>query len=422
MLVSVFFFLIISLIIVLGFAGPVARELRVAGDILTSKQTYFLAESAAEDAYYRITHNKQIGTSTTLSLNGGTATTTITTPFFNQRSITSLGDVSGGQRKVTLLAAAGDGVTFQFGTQAGQGGIIFENNAYLLGNLYSNGNVTGANGSYITGTTFAAGGLITGMSCLGGVASGSSCSGTPTGHAYAHTITNSKVTGTLYCQTGSGNNAACNTSQPDPVTQPMPISDATITDWKSDAAAGTIVNGDVTISSNTTLGPTKIIGNLTITGSSILTIANTIWVTGNILFNGSSGSKVKLASSYAAQSGIIIADGYINIGNNTTFEDSGTAGSYILVLSTSTCDEATVAAPCSANNAIAVRNNASIVIANAQNGTVSFANNATLKEAAAKTIRLKQNVGISYGSGLINVGFTSGPSGSWGFSNWKEAQ
>ncbi len=59
---------------------------------------------------------------------------------------------------------------------------------------------------------------------------------------------------------------------------------------------------------------------------------------------------------------------------------------------------------------------------NAQKGTVYFKNNATVKESVGYKIRLKQNVGISYGSGIINVGFTSGPSGSWTIGSWNESK
>jgi hypothetical protein len=237
-----------------------------------------------------------------------------------------------------------------------------------------------------------------------------------TGDAWAHSITGSTVTGTVYCQSGSGNNKACNTSQGDPAVLDMPVSDQSILDWETDAAAGGTLSGNQTISTPTTLGPKKISGNLTI--NSTLTIANTLWVTGNLTVNGT----VKLASSFGATSGIVIVDGLISTANNVIFQDSGTLGSYIMLLTTSDCDESNAAAPCSGHNSAEVRNNSDIIIINAQNGTVSFANNATVKEVAGKTIRLQNNVGITYGSGLINVGFTSGPAGSWQISSWKETQ
>ncbi len=241
------------------------------------------------------------------------------------------------------------------------------------------------------------------------------------GDARAHTITNSKVTGNLYCQTGSGNKNAgggtisCNTSQSDLPIIDLPISDAEIADWETDAAAGGTITGNTTISSPTTMGPKKIVGDLII--NDMLTLNNTLWVTGHIIISGN-GAGIKLAPSYLASSGVIISDGYIDISNNVTFQDSGTAGSYILLLSNSTCDAST----CSGNNAIDVGNNSSIIIANAEKGTVYFSNVSGVKEAVGRTIHLKNNSSITYGSGLIDVNFTSGPTGGYNVVDWGEIQ
>lgn len=421
MLTSVVFFLFISLAIISGLVLPTVQEFRTANVNLNSKQSYFLAESGGEDAIYRIKNNKAISGSETITLNSNSATTTITTLVGGDKQVVSLGDISSLQRKTSLLLKAGDGAVFKYGTQAGQGGFIFQENSYILGSLYSNGNIVGANGAYISGDAFVAGstGSISSM-CIGGVLQGSNCSGSPAGNAYAHSVTGSKVTGTIYCFSGSGNNKSCTTPPgtppADPVAQDLPLSDAQIASWIADATAGGTTNGDVTISSPTTLGPRKIVGNLTI--NSTLTIANTIYVTGNIIITGT----VKLSSTYGATSGMIIADGYITIGNGVVFQDSGTTGSYILLLSNSTCDASVSGSPCNGNNAISVSNNSNISIVNAQKGTVYFSNNATVKEAVGNTINLKNNVGISYGSGIISTDFTSGPTGSWVINSWGEAQ
>lgn len=410
MLVAIMFFIFISLAIVSALITPTVRSYRNASTSVNSKQAYFLAESGVEDAYYRIAKNKTISASETITLGSNTATTTITTLLGNIKQIVATGDVSNFhyQRKATLTLRAGDGVVFKYGTQAGQGGFVFQNNSYVMGSLYSNGNIVGSNGAYITGDAYVAGssGSISNMRVgYGG-----------TGDAHAHTVTGSTITGALYCQTGSSNNKACNTSEADPEVQDLPVGDDDITSWKADATGGGLTTGDVTISSPTTLGPRKIVGNLTI--NSTLTIANTLYVTGNVIINGT----VKLASSYGSTSGIIVTDGYVTISNGVVFQDSGTAGSYILILSTSTCDESITTSPCFAHNAIEVSNNSNISIVNAQNGTVYFSNNASVKESVGNKIYLKNNVGISYGSGLINVGFTSGPSGSWVIDSWKETK
>ncbi len=93
-----------------------------------------------------------------------------------------------------------------------------------------------------------------------------------------------------------------------------------------------------------------------------------------------------------------------------------------MLLSTSTCDADTPGNPCGLYDAINANNNSDIVIAVAQRGTISFSNNAGVKEVVGNKISLKNNATITYGSGLINVGFTSGPGGGWNIASWKETQ
>jgi hypothetical protein len=373
-------------------------------------QALALAEAGIDKAVYELNQNSGYTGESNTPLGAGTFTVSVAAIDSGAKSVTSTGSVSGSASRTVKvkLGVNAATVTFRYGSQAGEGGIIFANNSGLQGNLYSNGNIVGAQHAYISGDAFVAGsgGSISNM-CIG--YNTKDCV-PAVGSAHAHTVTGSTVSGTIYCQSGSGNNKSCNTSRPDPAPEPMPISDDTIAEWKSDAASGVPLSGSQTISVPTTLGPTKISGNLTI--NSTLTLADTIWVTGDVTINAT----VKLDSSYGAQSGVIIADGVVTVTNGVVFQDSGTPGSYILLLSTSACDENTSASPCNSRNAMSVNNNSNIIIANAQNGTVNFSNNATVKEVVGKTIRLKNNVTIQYGSGLPNTAFQSGSGGSWAFT------
>lgn len=231
-----------------------------------------------------------------------------------------------------------------------------------------------------------------------------------TGNAYAHTITNSTIKGTNYCQTGTGNNKACNTTLADPVQTGMPISDQNISDWKDNAAAGGTNNGNYSASGTSkTLGPKKIVGNLTVDNGGTLSMSGTLWVTGNLSVNNN--GHMNLVSGYGSNDGVIIVDGTIDIGNNATFTGSGTSGSYILALSTSY-----------SSSAITLGNNAGAVVLYAANGTITASNNATAKELNGYNIVLGNNTTITYDSGLANLNFVSGPSGSYTISSWKETQ
>lgn len=415
-------FMAIMLTMSAALVGYTTLQIKGARKTVDSAVALQLAEAAVDKAVYELNQNINYTGETNVALGGGTFSIVVASIDSSTKTVTATGYVPNSQRTVkTKVSTNPAGITFRYGTETGQGGIIFSNNAYLTGNLYANGNLVGANGAYITGEAWVAGssGSIATM-CIGGVVSHGACSSsTGPADAHAHTVTSSSVTGTIYCQSGSGNNTACNTTQADPDTQSMPITDADIAKWKNDAAAGTPINGDYSISTGSaTLGPTKIIGNLTISGTAVVTLANTVWVTGTITFSGTgNGSKLKLATGFGSQSGILMSDSLISVGNNVAFEDSGTNGSYIMLLTTSSCDESVIASPCNSKNAIEISNNAAIVIANAQQGTVNFSNNATVKEVVGKTIRLKNNVGVQYGSGLPNTLFQSGTGGAWAYQS-----
>lgn len=244
-----------------------------------------------------------------------------------------------------------------------------------------------------------------------------------TGDAHAHTVTGSTITGSLYCKEGSGNNKACNTSLPDPAPVAYPISDANIAQWK-DEADQYIYNGNLTPAGSTsTLGPMKVIGDLILPSDHHLTVTGTIWVTGNIVMPNN--NSMRLVSGYQQTSGAVIADGYIHLENNVDFYGSGQSGSYILLLTTSSCP---ASGACGGHDAIELANNIGLtpngdrVVVNAQRGRIEFGNNTKVKSATAHEIYLNNNVSIEYDSGLANVNFSSGPGGSWNIDAWDEIE
>lgn len=81
----------------------------------------------------------------TVSVSGATATVTVT-------ALTAgLGGGSAKQVVVTLNQTASISPAFQYGVQTGEGGIDMSNNAKVNGNVYTNGSITGQNGSSVTG-------------------------------------------------------------------------------------------------------------------------------------------------------------------------------------------------------------------------------------------------------------------------------
>lgn len=233
--------------------------------------------------------------------------------------------------------------------------------------------------------------------------------GTISGSAQAHTVNYTHATGTIYCQTGTGNNKSC-TPQTDPVYQAFPVSEANIAAWQAEAVAGGTSTGNYSVGwAGATLGPKKIVGNLTVSGGGTLVITGNLWVTGNVVLNG--GGKIQLSPTYGTNDAVIISDGTVSISGGGHATGSGTVGSYIMMLTTS-----------SSTSAASISGGAGAVIVYAQNGTISISGGASLKEATGYRITIDGGSSVTYESGLSNNNFSSGPSGTWSVSNWRETQ
>lgn len=567
MMIAVIFFIIVASAIALGLSAPVARSYRIANDAVTAKQSYFLAESGTEDAYYRLKSGMELSSSETLVLGGSTTTTTVTDIGSGQKEIASIGDSANRERTVNLKVTVTSGVSFNYGIQAGEGGFNFIDGT-VNGNIYANGPIYGdsstringsaisanspslvadqsngagtpannvtfgnANGtqdvaqsfqvsattpvnkiqfyirktgspanatvrivtdasgspsttslatgtltassvttsygwidasfstnpSLVVGTTYwvvidaatsasnyyvigaSSGGYGNGLGKIGRY-SNSWSNTTPSGldyyfrvylgginglisstagqwnpipitdTAHANTVIHANVTGTLYCQSGTQNNKACNTSQADPAYIALPISDANIDAWKAEAQAGGTLTGNYSVGwAGATLGPKKIVGNLSISGGGTLTVSGPIWVTGTVTLDG--GGTVELASSYGANDGLIISDGTVSVSGGGHATGSGTTGSYIMLMSLST-----------SSSAMTINGGAGAMIAYAPYGTIAISGGASLKEATAWRITMDGGSTLTYESGLANPTFSSGPSGSYGITSWRETE
>lgn len=269
------------------------------------------------------------------------------------------------------------------------------------------------------------------------------------GTARANAITNSNICGDAYYQTidasslnflNSPTSQTCDIpltpgtafpSEPDPPLLAMPISDGNITDWKNDAGCGAqpavspcLYTGDYSLSTNASLGPTTITGNLLMTATNkTLTVTGTIYVQGDI--NIDNGSRIVCAASYGANSCLVLTDGWIHIKNNGIFQGSGSAGSYIMFLSTLPCDGTSVAPPCDDahhNGAIDLHNGAAGAIFYTSEGMINLHNGVNVTEVTAYKLRLDNTAVITYEQGLVNAEFSSGPSGGWDITTWREVE
>ncbi len=155
MITLVFFFVFLSLAILLGITMPTIREFRIANANLNSKQSYFLSESGIEDAVYRMKNNMSIDETENLVLGSSSTITIITDMGGGQKKISSIGDTNSFQRKVDINLTTSTGVSFNYGVQVGTGGLNMNSSA-VFGNIYSNGPITGNSSSFVVGTAISA--------------------------------------------------------------------------------------------------------------------------------------------------------------------------------------------------------------------------------------------------------------------------
>lgn len=259
------------------------------------------------------------------------------------------------------------------------------------------------------------------------------------GDAHSNVITESNICGSAFYQTIDSSsfnflNDPSNPTCPDPLTpgaafpgssdpplQNMPISDSNINQWKEEAALGGVYTGNLTVSSSMSYGPKKIDGNLIMTSNNkVLTVTGTIYVTGYLDIDN--GSTIQCSADYGLNSCVVVVDKWVHIGNNGIFRGSGQSGSYLMILSNSSCDGSSSADCTHHNSAMDLHNGATGAIFYANNGLIHLHNGVEVSELTAKKIQLEQGAVIRYEQGLVNAGFSSGPGGSWEVTTWKEVQ
>lgn len=217
-----------------------------------------------------------------------------------------------------------------------------------------------------------------------------------------------------------------------PPREEMPISAGVIETWRSGATAGGIINGncgdggvaECIIEDDATLylGPKKINGNLVLTKKQKLIVTGTLYLTGYLDIDSSSGAEIKCDPSYAASSCVVVADSWVHIQNNVIFGGSGVTGSFIMILSSlAGCNGGGATSPCTHHNgAMDLHNNASGAIFYASDSMIHLHNGVNATEIVAYKLELDQVATITYDQGLANALFSSGPSGGWDITNWEE--
>lgn len=143
MIASVIFFLGIGLAVLTGVSQTTLRDLQGSQNVVKSRESYAVAEALHEDVLYRLQNGMNVSATESLTLNGYTASTTVV-DVSGGKQVTSIGDRDSFIKKVSSYVITGSGMSFNYGVQAGEGGIELQNSSSILGNVYSNGPIVGS--------------------------------------------------------------------------------------------------------------------------------------------------------------------------------------------------------------------------------------------------------------------------------------
>ncbi|TSC81667.1 MAG: hypothetical protein G01um101420_913 [Parcubacteria group bacterium Gr01-1014_20] len=183
----------------------------------------------------------------------------------------------------------------------------------------------------------------------------------------------------------------------------VPLPDAMISVWKAKAQEGGTVNGSFTFPNNTVglvMGPTEIMGNVTLGSSNGLSVRGPIYIHGNLTIG--SNSTINQDAAFGNQFTTIIVDGLIDISSNITFNGAGSTGTFLLI--------STHAAVAGDDAAIQTNSNNSDlgdVVLYASDGDIHIRSNRTLLATFAThgtgddaddngAVRLDSNVTVNY--------------------------
>lgn len=412
-------FLGIFLAVSAAFLGSVVTYSKSEDTTVTRTQALLLAEAGIDEAIYQLNQNPAYVGETDTPLGNGTFTVVISPITSTLKQVVSTAHIPNSTNPtVTRIISAQAGinysaVSFRYGVQAGEGGFDLTNSSTIDGNVFSSGSVIGHQHNLIKGSVISAGptgrvyGIHSTSSVFANTIGDASISTEIDEDAYYVTKINTTVSGTQY------------PNSPDQAPVNLPITDAQISGWENEAAAGGIIStcdsgGDYTITSSMSLGPKKIECNLVVKSSSgVLTITGPLWVTGNITTQ--TGPTIRMSPSLGNQNVAIIADnpsdttgsGKFDIGQSTTFQGSGAPGSFVFLISQNRSAELG-----GTEIAMDLNQGASALVAYAAHGLANLSQSVSVREVTAYKIVLRNSANVTYDTGLPSTVFKSGPGAS----------
>lgn len=427
MLLMVLIVTIISSTLIFGLNRPIVDEIKMSSELLRSRQSFFLAEAAAEDMAYRFINSFGTFSNSTITLGGNTAQA-IVTDVGGSKIINSQGNVKNAKRKASIVLDAGSGMSFPYGIHVGIEGLYF-NFGRINGSVFSNGPIVGTGSNFnnmIMGDAISAGnaGLIDNVKVFKS--------------AYAHNINEAAIEEDAYygcptCLTGTGFFTYVHgdsfPNSPDQELVPPPLSDETLDGWETDIEALGVINvscpgGTYTVPTFASFGPGKLNCNLVISGGTIVTIDGPVWVNGNITINGN--LSVDTSPSLLNQSVLLIADNPSNRTTGSKIDVSGSAqlhgyGSNGRIVLTSRNRSAEDGGAEIAINSVGAPVGEFSLYAPHGHIKLEGAQIVTLDGLSARKLTISGPT-VNYQTGIQNPLFTLGPEGGYHIADWNEVR
>ncbi len=430
LIITIFILGLVAIAMVMSMATTGVGRVVDSQTETTGEGALYASKAGIEEILYRLGNDANFGNgspttiqSTTLGSSNYVATISGNAQV---RYATASGTLGTSIKKISIslsASASAGNVVLAYAIQGGGGGITMNSNTTISGkngadgNVYSNGVIQSNSNSSITGNVWAVGGINPG--------GGQSDRLTVTKNAYGSVINNCTVNGNTYSPVLPTNCVVSGTKTITPAPTPLPLPNVDTNYWRSAATNGGVISGNYTLSTNASLGPKEITGDMTLNGNAVLTLTGPLWVHGTFTMNGN--SQLILADSFGVNGTVILLDhptdkanqGILVLNSNAAVKKN-TQGGYILFVSTNQTNNCTVAAATFNSNSSA----AGIV---AKDGCVHNNSNSNLISLAARQIVLDSNTQITYETGLSSELYLPGPgvggSGGnfgWTISSWKE--
>jgi len=374
---------IIIMTILMGLgAGLVTLALNLS--VTTKKsferiQAISLSEAGIEKTMWELNNGVSPTCTNVCNLGSGQFKVTITDIDTENKEIESIGYIPSFsnpkiQKAVTVRISASpnsEGISLSYAIQAGTGGIEVGGSSEVIGNLYSNGNISVSGSAKVVdpGETWAVG-----------------------------AIADTKKT-----------------AGPDhPGSPSVPLPSINTEMWKSLAEEGGTITGDYSppnTGSYTDIGPKKITGDFSMSSSKQkINLLGPLYIQGDLTI---SGGEVKLDDSFGTKGTIVLVDGEIKISGGDFYGNA--SGAYILFISTNTANT-------SSNPAISYTGSANgqKIGLFAPNGAIKISGSGKIVAMTGKTLFISGNGKIEYESGMASTQFSGGPGGRWVRKWWKE--